>query len=241
MGLPLVCRVGWSPPRVRRPACIPSPSATASFLQVISLPRTQTDAHRRQLLANRFSSYHSPCSLGHTPSATTHLAPPLLHPSSQIPHVHSSPLYRPRACARLTAASCYLRRDLVGADLTRNTPWAPDPHMSTPQAMCSLPVVMYSFGPPGIAPVCPKPARLPPPLSVRRTPWVMCPCVSCIPMYPLSGPLTTDMLVSGLDDQLGGEPLQLRVHAARHPTPRHYAFRPHYPQMLEQPVWLCHT
>ena len=32
--------------------------------------------------------------------------------------------------------------------------------------------------------------------------------------------LTTDMLATGLGDRLGGEPLRLRVHAARHPTPR---------------------
>ena len=246
MGQPLIRQDGWSLPRVCRPACVPSPRALAPPLQVTSLfPTCRHIRRHRPSLANvspatlalaffcsaalkrptwQYSLTGPSCSLICTRAiiVTAALAHPkprrcALSPPSQQPHVLPPSTQAPD-CIHLADTTCY---PCIQAR------YAPRLRFVGDHALGNVPIALRHV-----------PAQ---PLGAHTRHGHCARMPPCIRMYCLGDPLTTDMLVSGLGDRLGGEPLRLRVHAAHRPTPRHYAFRPHYPQMLEQPVWPCCT
>ena len=152
MGQPLVRRDGWSLPRVRRPSCTPSPRAFAPFLQVTSLsPPYRHRRRRRPLIANRLSCY--PCPRVFYSSIPQRRTWPLL---SRWTLVFGLSLYRARACVYLACASCCPCRQPRGHGDESWYPWTAGSYATAPRAMCSVLLVMFSLGPLGTAPECPR-------------------------------------------------------------------------------------
>ena len=238
--------LGRSLPRIRRPSCTPGPEVAARLVSIptyISFPLGFGDLHGS-----------ARCPLTSIAPILPSLASLALALLRWVPCPCTScvrpALYAPRVRSHFAGTTCCLVFPSCSPVVRRITPSA------SAQSKHLAPNDVFDVM--SCAPSPPSGSQSPSSdvlhvlsycLSRRRSlPLrVMCSPVSVMSAIRRSMPntrvpstancwLTTDMPVNGLDGRLGGEPQRLRVQAALRPTPRHSAFWPHYPQMLEQPV-----